>query len=106
MPHKGPLVGHNNNVAHSGSTYHVQTEDSGTKRPHVITHLFADGGRIIHTQKTSYAEVLERADSEALVRQLMKDQHKAMIDLLRSGGLDGKIAGEQKPRSVRPPAPR
>jgi hypothetical protein len=36
--------------------FHIQTEDSGIRHPHVITHLFADGGRILKTTKTSYAE--------------------------------------------------
>src|SRR3989442_192821 len=105
--HKGPLLGYNNNVTHKGKTYHVQTEDSGTKRPHIFTHCFADGGRIIHTQKTSYGHMLEDADSEDKVRTLMKEQHKGMAQMLLSGELDGKIEGEPPrpppPKSVRPP---
>ena len=38
-------LGFNNNVQWNGATYHLQTEDSGIDRPHIITHLFADGGR-------------------------------------------------------------
>ena len=35
--------------------FHVQTEDSGLDKPHIITHLFADGGRVIKSHKRSYA---------------------------------------------------
>src|SRR5215813_11152412 len=31
-------LGFNNNVQYQSATYHVQTEDSGIDRPHVITH--------------------------------------------------------------------
>jgi hypothetical protein len=30
-------LGFNNNVQYGGATYHVQTEDSGVDRPHIIT---------------------------------------------------------------------
>ena len=46
MKAPSPLLGFNNNFKHKGSVYHIQTEDSGVKHPHIITHLFADGGRI------------------------------------------------------------
>ena len=52
-------MGYNTNVRHKGKLYHIQTEDSGVKRPHVITQLFADGGRIIASEKTSYEEHVE-----------------------------------------------
>ena len=54
-----PLLGYNTNVRHLGKLYHIQTEDSGVRHPHVITHLFADGGRIIASKKTTYAETSE-----------------------------------------------
>src|SRR5260221_8629349 len=47
-------LGFNNNVQYQGATYHVQTEDSGIDRPHIITHLFADGGRIIKSVRRNY----------------------------------------------------
>ncbi len=103
MPPKSPLLGYNNNIPHKGKMYHVQTEDSGTRRPHVITHLFADGGRIVHTTKTSYAELVEDPGVIDKVRQLMKDQHRAMVDSLRKGELEHLI--DQAPaRNSKPPA--
>jgi hypothetical protein len=86
-----PLVGFNNNVKHHGRIFHVQTEDSGVKRPHIVTHLFADGGRIIKSTRTDYTEHLDRADMHATIRRLMKDQHKAMFIALRDGQLNETI---------------
>jgi hypothetical protein len=63
--------------------YHIQTEDSGVNHPHVITHLFADGGRIIASRKTGYAEHLGAKDLQTTVKRLMQDQHKALFIELR-----------------------
>ncbi len=87
-------VGFNNNVKYKGNTYHIQTEDSGLRMPHVITHLFADGGRVIKSHKRSYAEHVERSDSAPFVRALMKDQHMEMVAMLRAGSFDEVIAGK------------
>ncbi len=86
-------VGFNNNVKYGGNVFHIQTEDSGLDRPHVITHLFADGGRIIKSNKRSYADHVKRDDIAPYVRQLMKGQHMEMAILLREGKFDEVIAG-------------
>lgn len=86
-----PLVGFNNNVKHKGRVFHVQTEDSGVNRPRITTHLFADGGRIVKTTRTDYSEHLGRDDMTAVIRKLMKEQHKAMFIALRDGQLDEAV---------------
>jgi hypothetical protein len=118
-----PLVGYNTNVRHKGKLYHIQTEDSGVNHPHVITHLFADGGRIIASRKTGYAEHLGAKDLQGIVKKLMQDQHKAMFIELRDCVYDedpmpGNASVEVPPqlvaaaaaaahaRSLPPPPPR
>ena len=86
-------VGFNNNVKYGGNVFHIQTEDSGLDRPHIITHLFADGGRIIKSNKRLYATEVKRDDVAAYVRQLMKGQHMEMAIMLREGKFDEVIAG-------------
>lgn len=88
---QSPLLGYNTNVRHKGKVFHIQTEDSGIAKPHVITHLFADGGRIIKSVKTSYADKLDTPDLPALVKKLMQDQHKAMFIALRDGVYDDQM---------------
>ena len=83
-----PLLGFNNNVRHRGRIFHIQTEDSGVKNPRIVTHLFADGGRIIKTTRTEYTEHVARPDMQPFVRSLMKEQHKGMFTALRMGDLD------------------
>ncbi|WP_433929192.1 hypothetical protein AB3662_36730 [Sorangium cellulosum] len=88
MKAPSPLLGFNNNVRHKGRLFHIQTEDSGIRHPHIITHLFADGGRILKTTKTSYAEHVGQATLAETVRGMMKEQHKAMFIALRDGHFD------------------
>jgi hypothetical protein len=86
-------VGFNNNVKYRNQTFHIQTEDSGLDKPHVITHLFADGGRIIKSHKRIYADQVRRPDVAAYVRQLMKGQQLEMALALREGRFDSVIDG-------------
>ena len=88
-----PLLGFNNNVRHRGRIFHIQTEDSGIKNPRIVTHLFADGGRIIKTTRTEYTEHVSRPDMQPFVRGLMKEQHKGMFTALRMGALDELLEG-------------
>jgi hypothetical protein len=86
-------VGFNNNVKYRDHVYHIQTEDSGLNKPHIITHLFADGGRIIKSHKRSYADQVSRPDVALFVRGLMKGQQMEMIIALRDGKFDDIIEG-------------
>jgi hypothetical protein len=89
-------MGFNNNIQFQGHTFHVQTEDSGLDSPHIITHLFADGGRVIKSHKRSYASAIDtETDIASYVRELMKAQHLEMVLLLREGRFDEVIAGRE-----------
>ncbi len=109
MAGPSPLLGYNTNVRHKGKLYHIQTEDSGVRHPHIITHLFADGGRIVASKKTSYSELVETGAYQERVKQMMRDQHKAMFIGLRDGEFDepeefqGAKNELEKPPSLTPP---
>lgn len=95
-----PLVGFNNNVRYRGMSFHIQTEDSGIGRPHIITHLFADGGRVIKTLRVDYSEHVSKPEYRTTVQLMMRDQHKAMAYDLRKGKIDPII----DKLMLRPPA--
>ncbi len=107
VKHPSPLLGYNNNVRHKGKVFHVQTEDSGVKYGHIITHLFMDGGRILKSVKTSYAEYVDNDRMGEIVREMMKQQHKAMFIALRDGKFDPIIDGAESSQSTQafPAAP-
>jgi hypothetical protein len=81
------IVGFNHNVIYKGEVFHVQTEDSGTRNPHIITLLYR-GGVILSSKKTSYADILKMDNFESVVEELMKSQHKEMMRRLKSGEFD------------------
>lgn len=101
------LIGYNTNVPYKGKTYHVQTEDSGSGRPMIVTLLYLEGA-ILRSQKTSYDDLVGEPDSEERIRDLMKEQHKSMIKKLISGAFDPgqeeASEGEKSHRQVDTPA--
>ena len=82
-----PVVGYNHNVRYRGKLFHIQTEDSGIKNPHVITHVFV-GGNVIATKKVSYADILDADNLSDAVKQLMEMQHKEVLRNLMNGVYD------------------
>jgi len=84
------IVGFNHNVTYRGVCFHVQTEDSGIRTPHLITLLY-HGGTIISSQKTSYADILNVDNLDAVIEDLAKEQHKGMLRRLKNGEFDQRI---------------
>ncbi len=83
---RSPILGYNHNVQYRGLIFHIQTEDSGLKAPHVFTHLF-HGGVIVSTRKLVY----DAGTVEEGIKLLMQSQHKAVMKELRRGTFDAKI---------------
>jgi len=84
------ITGFNTNVRHGGRLFHVQTEDSGTAYPHVISHVYY-GGTILASEKHDYEDLLGSEDLTDAVRALMEGQHKVMVARLKQGALDAVI---------------
>lgn len=85
------LLGYNHNITYKGEVYHVQTEDSGLRNPHIVTLLYRDGV-ILCSHKTGYADILKIDSLEAVIEDLMKEQHKEMMRRLKNGEFDDRIA--------------
>ena len=85
--------GSNTNVRYRGRMFHVQTEDSGASNPKIITLLY-EGGVILYSKKRSYEEIVESAEVEDLVRDLMEVQHREMLKALKHGDLDVQVGLE------------
>jgi hypothetical protein len=95
------VVGFNHNIKYRGRTYHAQTEDTGSERSQVVTHLFL-GGNIIATKRTSYADVAGAENLSEVVRALMEEQHKEVLRNLVHGAYDGEPPRPAPPRSSGP----
>jgi hypothetical protein len=86
------ITGFNTNVRYGGRVFHVQTEDSGLKNPHVISHLYF-GGTVLQSEKRDYAQLLDQeGDLTPAIRSLMEEQHRKMLEGLKRGDFDGVIA--------------
>jgi hypothetical protein len=100
---KKMVVGFNHNIKHNGQVYHVQTEDSGTDNPHVITHLFV-GGNILSSRRSSYSHLTGQPNLEAQVRTMMEMQHREMLRALVSGEFDTQESRAFQPGELAPAA--
>lgn len=91
------IFGFNTEVRIASNVFHVQTEDHGAQK-HLIETTVYLGGRLVHRRKVSYEELLESPNfTEAEVRSRLEDQHRAVIEELRSGALTFEISPPPKP---------
>lgn len=81
------LVGYNQNINYKGVTFHVQTEDNGVKNPYIVTHIFISGN-IIATKKTSYMDIVKIENIEEVLRELMEEQQREMVQKIQNGEFD------------------
>lgn len=80
------LSGFNTDCTVSGKVFHVQTEDNGLKNPTIVTLVY-QGGAIVASKKTSYADILAADCLSDVVRELMEEQHKSVISDIKTGRL-------------------
>ncbi len=78
------LTGYNTDIKHEGAVYHIQTEDGGIDNP-VIVSLIYQGGRILSSKKTSYAQIVGTEGFVSQLRHLLEGQHRNMINTVTSG---------------------
>lgn len=98
--------GFNTDIQVGDLVLHVQTEDRGKRNPVLDTTVYA-GGRVLHRRKRSYAEHLGDPNfSDEVLRKWLEEQHRAVIEELRSGALVVAVpAPPPPPQSAPAPAP-
>jgi hypothetical protein len=84
------ITGFNHNIKYKDIIFHVQTEDSGEERAHIITHVFI-GGNIITSIKNSYQNVVNAPQMRVVVKGMMEQQHKSVLKNLLSSKYDDEI---------------
>jgi len=82
-------LGINENILYKGKMYHIQTEDSGLKNPFIVTNIFI-AGVIVANEKLSYADIVKSDCVDEVVKELLKDQHKKMVEKLKKGEFEKK----------------
>ena len=89
------IPGYNHNVKYKEKMFHVQTEDSGVKNPHIITLLYY-GGNILKSVRSSYADHATAPDLDKTLPITMQKQHKDVLRGLVTGNFDTLIAERSK----------
>jgi len=78
------VFGFNTDIKVGKSVFHVQTEDRGPGNPVIDTTIYAQG-RVLHKRATSYKEFLNSPEfSENTLRQKLEEQHRSVIEDIRS----------------------
>jgi hypothetical protein len=94
--------GFNTDVRVGEQIFHVQTEDRGPSRPIIDTAVYQNG-RVLHRRSSNYGQFAASDDFNMdALRQRVEEQHRSVIESLRSGVLDADIAAatEQASRTV------
>lgn len=87
------LTGFNTDIEHSGTTYHVQTEDKGRGNP-LVESLVYTSGEILYSRRTPYDDLVAQDVDREAIATLMERQHRSIVDAVHTGGLvrlTGKI---------------
>ena len=84
------LTGHNTELLHEQTAFHVQTEDKGRGNPQVVSLIYV-GGRVLAAKRTSYADLLDQGLGEKDIAELMDRQHRTMLAAIRHGRFDDHV---------------
>lgn len=92
------IFGFNTDVKHEGTVYHVQSE--ARDRDLLQTQVFVRG-RCIGKRATSFAEQLKSGGvSDQQKEQMLRDQHRLVLDALREGKLDDVLDKRDTPETL------
>ena len=82
------IFGFNTDVKLADVTYHVQSE--ARKNDHLLqTQVFVKG-RCVGKRAVSYAEEMTKPDfTEDRMQEILRGQHKQVVEAIRAGKLDG-----------------
>ncbi|MBD3413337.1 MAG: hypothetical protein GF421_02775 [Candidatus Aminicenantes bacterium] len=81
------MAGLNTEVKRKQKSFHVQTEDKGIGINYIETVIFKSG-KILSSQKTSYAAHLNQPDLKQIIQQMIKQQHQECLKELSEGKFD------------------
>jgi len=90
------LFGHNTNVKVGETTFHVQTEDRGATNALIDTTVYFHG-RVLHRRTNNYFDLLPlNAKNEQALKQRLDEQHRTVVEELRTGALRLPLPQETK----------
>jgi len=98
------LFGHNSNVKAGDTTYHVQTEDRGASNALIDTTVYFRG-RVLHRRTNNYFDLLPlNPDHEQALKVRLDEQHRTVVEEIRTGALHLALPQDDKSASQTPAA--
>jgi hypothetical protein len=85
------ITGFNTDVEHSGTTYHVQTEDKGLETPFILTLVYK-GGTILASKRQPYDDLFTGGFNQKDLKSRLERQHKLICAAINAGRVDDLIA--------------
>lgn len=86
------------------TTVHVQTEDRGTANALIDTTVYFHG-RVLHRRTNNYFDLLPLTpDTEQALKQRLDEQHRAVVEEIRTGVLHLSLPQETKPSTAAGPS--
>jgi len=88
------VFGHNTNLSIGDRKFHVQTEDRGESHALIDTTVYFQG-RVLHRRTNNYFDLLPLdEDRQQALKLRLDEQHRTVIDEIRSGALQLAIPRE------------
>jgi hypothetical protein len=98
------LFGHNTNVKVGDTTYHIQTEDRGTTNALIDTTVYFRG-RVLLRRTNNYFDLLPLDPGrEQALKLRLDEQHRNIIEEIRTGTLQLSLPREEKASAPAPDA--
>ena len=93
------IFGFNTDVKHEGTVYHVQSEARESELL-LQTQVFVRG-RCIGKRAFSYSDNLSKGSfNDQQKEQMLRDQHRMVLDAIRDGKLDSVLDKRETPESL------
>jgi hypothetical protein len=97
------IFGRNSNLKHGDVTFHIQTEDRGASHALIDTVVYYQG-RVVHRRENNYFDLLPLDDDrEQALKLRLDEQHRVIVEEIRSGALQLAVPPSAVPFSAAPP---
>jgi hypothetical protein len=96
------VFGHNTNIKMGAATFHVQTEDRGEYHGLIDTTVYHQG-RVLHRRTNNYFDLVPLdEDREQALKLRLDEQHRRVLEEIRSNKLQLAIPQAAQPVAVAP----
>lgn len=83
------IFGFNTDVKYDNTVYHVQTEAHPTS--HTFQSTIFVKGQCIGKKSGSYADTQDKAENEQQLHELLKEQHRHVVEAIRNGQIEALL---------------